>query len=66
MSPGIFPILHTGWGLYPDSLLKTRAGMIHRGRRWIMRFDLGDEEWALLEPLMRKVRGARALTIERT
>ena len=29
-----------------------------------MRFDLGDEEWALLEPLMRKVGGAHALTIE--
>src|ERR1700687_527560 len=26
--------------------------MIHRARRWIMRFDLSDEEWALLEPLL--------------
>src|SRR5271165_7335393 len=26
--------------------------MIHRMRRWIMRFDLSDEEWALLEPLL--------------
>jgi hypothetical protein len=25
--------------------------MIHRDRRWIMRFDLGDKEWALLELL---------------
>src|ERR1700686_3384023 len=30
--------------------------MIHRGRRWIMRFDLSDDEWALLEPLMPKSR----------
>src|SRR5262249_26434252 len=30
--------------------------MIHPGRRWIMRFDLTDEEWALLEPLMPKSR----------
>jgi hypothetical protein len=28
--------------------------VIHRYRRWIMRFDLNDEEWALLEPLMRE------------
>src|SRR5208337_3493284 len=35
--------------------------MIHRGRRWIMRFDLSDEEWALLEPLLPKSRkSARA------
>ncbi len=26
--------------------------MIRRERGWIMRFDLSDEEWALLEPLM--------------
>jgi hypothetical protein len=26
--------------------------MIHRVRRWIMRFDLSGEEWALLEPLL--------------
>src|SRR5512139_512133 len=30
--------------------------MIHRVRRWIMRFDLSDEEWALLEPLLPKSR----------
>src|SRR5271169_3541270 len=30
--------------------------MIHRLRRWIMRFDLSDEEWALLEPLLPKSR----------
>src|ERR1035438_3702328 len=30
--------------------------MIHRARRWIMRFDLSDEEWALLEPLLPKSR----------
>src|SRR5260370_4001200 len=30
--------------------------MIHAPRRWIMRFDLTDEEWALLEPLMPKSR----------
>src|SRR5665213_3353012 len=30
--------------------------MIHRARRWIMRFDLGDEEWALLQPLLPKSR----------
>ena len=30
--------------------------MIHRTRRWIMRFDLSDEEWALLEPLLPKSR----------
>src|SRR6266853_4642955 len=30
--------------------------MIHAPRRWIMRFDLTDEEWALLEPLMPKRR----------
>ena len=30
--------------------------MIHRGRRWIKRFDLSDDEWALLEPLMPKSR----------
>ena len=35
--------------------------MIHREWRWIMRFDLSDEEWALLEPLMPKARkSARA------
>src|SRR6059058_5665497 len=35
--------------------------MIHRARRWVMRFDLSDEEWALLEPLMPKSRkSARA------
>jgi transposase len=30
--------------------------VIRRGRRWIMRFDLSDDEWALLEPLMPKAR----------
>lgn len=30
--------------------------MIHRARRWIIRFDLSDEEWALLEPLPPKSR----------
>src|SRR3974390_2508453 len=30
--------------------------MIHRLRRWIMRFDLSDDEWALLGPLMPKSR----------
>src|SRR3972149_8920279 len=30
--------------------------MIHRARRWVMRFDLSDEEWALLEPLLPKSR----------
>src|SRR5208282_930315 len=30
--------------------------MIHRTRRWIMRFDLSDEEWVLLEPLLPKSR----------
>jgi len=30
--------------------------MIHRGWRWVMRFDLSDDEWALLEPLMPKSR----------
>src|SRR5512141_3524146 len=30
--------------------------VIHRARRWIMRFDLSDEEWALLEPLLPKSR----------
>src|SRR4029077_5084832 len=35
--------------------------MIHRARRWIMRFDLSDDEWALFEPLMPKSRkSARA------
>src|SRR5947208_8764207 len=35
--------------------------MIHRARRWIMRFDLSDDEWAVLEPLMPKSRkSARA------
>ena len=35
--------------------------MIHRRWRWIMRFDLSDEEWALLEPLMpRSRKSARA------
>src|SRR4249920_3046962 len=35
--------------------------MIHRARRWVMRFDLSDDEWALLEPLMPKSRkSARA------
>src|SRR5437763_2667046 len=28
------------------------AEVIHPSWRWIMRFDLSDEEWALLEPLM--------------
>ena len=32
--------------------------MIHRARRWIIRFDLSDEEWALLEPLLPKSRMA--------
>src|ERR1035437_2455948 len=30
--------------------------MIHRAWRWIMRFDLSDEDWALLEPLLPKSR----------
>src|SRR5262249_5298621 len=30
--------------------------VIHRGRRWVMRFDLSDEEWSVLEPLMPKSR----------
>src|ERR1700692_1978590 len=30
--------------------------MIHRARRWTMRFDLSDDEWASLEPLMPKSR----------
>src|SRR6266516_3064797 len=30
--------------------------MIRRERGWIMRFDLSDEEWALLEPSMPKNR----------
>ena len=30
--------------------------MIHCARRWIMRFDLSDEDWALLEPLLPKSR----------
>src|ERR1700674_4402639 len=35
--------------------------MIHRGRRWIMRFDLSDDDWALLEPLLPEARkSARA------
>src|SRR5437868_9572713 len=35
--------------------------MIHRARRWIMRFDLSDDEWAHLGPLMPKSRkSARA------
>jgi len=25
--------------------------MIHRARKWVMRFDLSDKDWALLEPL---------------
>jgi len=27
--------------------------MIHRAQRWVMRFDLSDEDWALLEPLIK-------------
>jgi len=35
--------------------------VIHRERKWIMRFDLSDEEWAVLEPLMPEARkSARA------
>src|SRR5476651_659722 len=30
--------------------------MIHRARRWVMRFDLSDEDWTLLEPLLPKSR----------
>jgi transposase len=30
--------------------------MIHHDWRWIMRFDLSDEEWGLLEPLIPKAR----------
>ncbi len=30
--------------------------MIFRARRWVMRFDLSDEDWALLEPLLPKGR----------
>ena len=30
--------------------------MIHRAQRWVMRFDLSDEDWALLEPLLPKSR----------
>src|ERR1035437_551679 len=30
--------------------------MIHRAWRWVMRFDLSDEDWALLEPLLPKSR----------
>src|SRR5450759_4581466 len=32
------------------------ANMIHRAWRWVMRFDLSDEDWALLEPLLPKSR----------
>ena len=28
--------------------------MIHRTWKWAMRFDLSDEEWALLEPMVPK------------
>ena len=31
-----------------------------------MRFDLSDDEWVLLEPLMPKSRKVRALMIERS
>ena len=30
--------------------------MIHRARRWVIRFDLSDEDWALLVPLLPKSR----------
>jgi transposase len=30
--------------------------MIHGRRKWITRFDLTDDEWALLAPLMPKSR----------
>jgi hypothetical protein len=32
------------------------AKVILRGQRWIMRFVLSDNEWALFEPLMLKGR----------
>ncbi len=48
-------------GLYPDNLLKSKAERDSPWSRWIMRFDLSDDEWALLEPLMPKSRkSARA------
>jgi transposase len=37
-------------------LVEGRRNVIHRGRRWVMRFDLRDEEWSVLEPLMPKSR----------
>ena len=41
--------------------LKSKPNVIYRYRRWIMRFDLSDDEWALFEPLMPKSRkSARA------
>ncbi len=36
--------------------LKLWMIVIHRHWRWIMRFDLSDEDWALLEPLLPKSR----------
>jgi transposase len=30
--------------------------MIHHARRWVNRFDLSDEDWVLLEPLLPKSR----------
>src|SRR5712692_9219465 len=30
--------------------------MIHHARRWVMRFDLSDEDWVLFEPLLPKSR----------
>jgi hypothetical protein len=36
--------------------LQATRIVIHRGRRWVMRFDLSDEEWSVLEPLMPKSR----------
>jgi hypothetical protein len=38
--------------------------VIHRGGSWVMRFDLSDEEWSVLEPLMPRVGRARARTID--
>jgi transposase len=42
------------------------TNMIHRARRWVMRFHLSDEDWALLEPLLPKSRKMRELTIARS
>jgi len=57
--------IFTNWSetrVYTHLFLGRILGIvIHRKRRWIMRFDSSDAEWALLEPLMPDARKSAAM-----